>query len=56
MKILRRYEGQEGVPVGKTKVMVATKTFFESAGIEFTGDPLKNLGVILYLENRFDSQ
>ena len=51
LKTLRRYESQEGVPVGNTKVLIAIKAFFESAGIEFTGDPQKNPGVIFHLEN-----
>ena len=50
LKTLRRYESQEGVPVGNTKVLIAIKSFFESVGIEFTGDPLRNPGVILHLE------
>lgn len=50
LKTLRRYEAQVGVPVGNTKVLIAIKSFFESVGIEFTGDPLKNPGVILHLE------
>ena len=50
LKTLRRYEAQEGVPVGNTKVLIAIKSFFESTGIEFTGDPLKNPGVTLYLK------
>jgi len=50
LKTLRRYEAQEGVPVGNTKVLIAIKSFFESAGIEFTGDPLKNPGLTLHLK------
>ena len=48
---LRRYELQEGIPSANTSVLSAIKNCFEAHGIEFTGDPLKNPGVILHLEN-----
>ena len=51
LKTLQRYEAQEGVPIENTKVLIAIKSFFESVGIEFTGDPLKNPGVILHLDD-----
>ena len=46
---LRRYEVQEGIPAANTSVLMSIKSCFEEAGIEFTGDPLKNPGVILHL-------
>ena len=50
MKTLRRYESQEGIPVANTAVLLSIKECLESYGIEFTGDPLKNPGVILHLK------
>lgn len=47
---LRRYELQKGIPSGNIKVLLALKSALEKAGIEFTGDPLKDPGVILHLE------
>ena len=47
---IRRYEMQEGVPDANMSVLKKIKTCFEKAGIEFTGDPLKNPGVTLHLD------
>jgi len=47
---LRRYEVQQGIPAANTSVLMTIKACFEEAGIEFTGDPLKNPGVILHLK------
>ena len=47
---LRRYELQDGIPSANTTVLMNIKKCLESHGIEFTGDPLKNPGVILHLE------
>ena len=47
---LRRYELQEGIPAANTRVLAVIKECLESEGIEFTGDPLKNPGVILHLK------
>jgi DNA-binding transcriptional regulator YiaG len=47
---IKRYEVQEGIPVANTSVLMSIKGCFEEAGIEFTGDPLKNPGVILHLK------
>lgn len=44
---IRRYEMQDGIPDANTKVLSAIRATFEAAGIEFTGDPLKNPGVTL---------
>jgi transcriptional regulator with XRE-family HTH domain len=49
---LRRYELQEGIPTANTKVLLALKHTLENAGIEFTGDPLKNPGVVHHLAVR----
>jgi transcriptional regulator with XRE-family HTH domain len=46
---LRRYELQEGIPAANTKVLMALKDTLEGAGIEFTGDPVKNPGVMLHI-------
>ena len=48
---IKRYEVQEGIPVANTSVLMSIKRCFEDAGIEFTGDSLKNPGVILHLDN-----
>lgn len=50
LKTLRRYEVQEGIPAANTSVLMSIKQCFEQAGIEFTGDPLKNPGVVLHIE------
>lgn len=47
---IRRYEMSSGIPSANTKVLLLIQSCFESAGIEFTGDPLKNPGVILHLK------
>ena len=44
---LRRYELQRGIPSANTSVLMMIKKTLESAGIEFTGDPLVNPGVTL---------
>jgi transcriptional regulator with XRE-family HTH domain len=46
---LRRYELQDGIPAANVKVLMAIKECLEDHGIEFTGDPLKNPGVILHI-------
>ena len=47
LKTLRRYEPQNGIPVGNTKVLESIETVLEGHGIIFTGDPVKDPGVIL---------
>jgi transcriptional regulator with XRE-family HTH domain len=47
---LRRYELQDGIPSANTNVLMSIKTTFEASGIEFTGDPLVNPGVMLHLQ------
>ena len=47
---LRRYELQRGIPSANTSVLMMIKKTLESAGIEFTGDPLVNPGVILRIK------
>jgi ribosome-binding protein aMBF1 (putative translation factor) len=47
---IRRYEVQEGLPQGNFQKVIKIKEAFEAAGIEFTGEPLKNPGVILHLK------
>jgi len=46
---VRRYELQEGIPSGNSKTMHLLQKSLESAGVEFTGDPLVNPGVTLHL-------
>ena len=46
---IRRYEMGSGIPNGNVQSLLVLKTTFEAAGIEFTGDPLKNPGVTLNL-------
>jgi hypothetical protein len=41
---------QEGIPAGNTLTLVSIKSALESAGIEFTGDPLVNPGVTLRIK------
>lgn len=52
---IRRYEIQEGIPAGNTRVLALLKTTLERAGVAFTGDPLVNPGVTLDLSKRGDS-
>ena len=47
---IKRYEVMSGIPSGTVYNLTAIKNALESAGIEFTGDPLKNPGVILHLK------
>ena len=47
---IQRYEMQEGIPAGNTLTLVSIKSALESAGIEFTGDPLVNPGVTLRIK------
>jgi transcriptional regulator with XRE-family HTH domain len=47
---LRRYELQRGIPSANTNVLMMIKKTLESAGIEFTGDPLVNPGVTLRIK------
>ena len=47
---LRRYELQRGIPSANTSVLMMIKQALESAGIEFTGDPLVNPGVTLRIK------
>ena len=47
---IKRYEVQEGIPAANTSVLMSIKQCFEDAGIEFTGDPVKNPGVVLHIE------
>ena len=47
---LRRYELQMGIPSANTSVLMMIKKTLESAGIEFTGDPLVNPGVTLRIK------
>ena len=46
---IRRYETQTGLPQGNFQKVIKLKEVLENAGIEFTGDPLKNPGVTLHL-------
>ncbi len=47
LKTLRRYEPQNGVPAGSAKVLESIGSVLEGHGIVFTGDPVKDPGVIL---------
>ena len=47
---IRRYEMQKGIPSANTTVLMMIKQTLESAGIEFTGDPLVNPGVTLRIK------
>ena len=47
---LRRYELQRGIPSANTSVLMMIKKTLESAGMEFTGDPLVKPGVALRIK------
>jgi len=49
LKTLRRYEPQNDIPAGNTKVLESIESVLEDHGIVFTGDPLVNPGVVLNL-------
>jgi DNA-binding transcriptional regulator YiaG len=49
---LKRYELQVGIPQANVSTLIKIKAHLESEGIEFTGDPLKNPGVILHLDKQ----
>ena len=46
---LRRYELQYGIPAANTSVLQRIKECLENDGIEFTGDPLTNPGVVYHI-------
>lgn len=48
---IRRYEIRGGIPNANLQTMQKIRKTFESAGIEFTGDPLTNPGVTLRLSD-----
>ena len=52
---IRRYEVQNGIPSANTKVLKELMSALECEGIEFSGDPLINPGVTLYLGKRVPS-
>jgi transcriptional regulator with XRE-family HTH domain len=47
---IKKYEAQTGIPNANTRILSAVKSILESAGIEFTGDPLVNPGVTLLIK------
>jgi len=47
LKTLRRYEPQNGIPAGSVKALESIKSALESQGVVFTGDPVKDPGVLL---------
>ena len=46
---IKKYEAQIGIPNANTRILSAVKLVLESAGIEFTGNPLVNPGVTLHV-------
>jgi len=46
---VRRYEMQVGIPLSNTSTLLLIQRALEDAGIQFTGDPLVNPGVVLHL-------
>jgi len=48
---LKRYERQAGVPIASTRVLNQLRDVLEQHGIEFTGDPMRNPGVVLKIKN-----
>jgi len=47
---IRRYEMQVGIPSANTSTLLSIQTTLEGAGIEFTGNPLVNPGVMLHVQ------
>ena len=52
---IRRYEMGSGIPNANLQNIMKIKHALESAGIEFTGDPLLNPGVTLHLSKGGDN-
>ena len=52
---IKKYEAQTGIPNANTRILSAVKSVLESAGIEFTGDPLVNPGVTLRIKRWLNS-
>lgn len=52
---IKRYEVQVGIPSGNSQNLFKLIKSLESAGIEFTGDPLLNPGVTLHLSKGGDN-
>lgn len=52
---IKRYEVQVGIPSGNSQNLFKLIKSLESAGIEFTGDPLNNPGVTLHLHKGYDN-
>ena len=46
---IKKYETQIGIPNANIRILSAVKLVLESAGIQFTGDPLVNPGVTLHV-------
>ena len=46
---VKRYELQDGIPAANTSVLLKIKECLENHGIEFTGDPLTNPGVVYHI-------
>ena len=47
---VKRYELQDGYPKATVQNLALIKSAFEAEGVEFTGDPLVNPGVVLHLK------
>ena len=47
---IRRYEMTSGVPKAQLDKLIRIKSTLEAAGIEFTGNPEVNPGVVLHLK------
>lgn len=45
---IKRYEASAGIPDGRISQLLNIKAAFESAGIEFLGDPVTSPGVRLH--------
>ena len=52
---IKRYEVQVGIPSGNSQNLFKLIKSLESAGIEFSGDPLNNPGVTLHLHKGHDN-
>jgi transcriptional regulator with XRE-family HTH domain len=50
-KTISRFEEVDGVPPSRSSTLLDVKSAIEAAGIEFTGSPGKNPGIIIKTEN-----
>lgn len=51
IQTIKRFEAVDGVPPSRSSTLLNVKAALEAAGIEFTGSPRKNPGIIIKTED-----